>query len=149
MADLIRIDSNVPLALESGWEIKDSFKAKNTKVEFKGRTYLVQDKHILKYSGFEKFCRGLLGALACLFSLGFASIAKPVRRLFSKDVKMSKVVAYNEHAIELHAKLDEKRAALEGCNGTPNSQNARRRLRTQIQELEQEIADIPNDQPKA
>lgn len=147
MPNLIPIDSNVPAALESGWEVKDNFKDKNTKVEFNGRTYLVQDKHILKYSGFEKFCRGLLGALACLFSLGFASLAKPVRRLFSKDAKESKVFAYlqQKNSDELLSELREK------LKTTPTKKkNLRKRLEDKIGKLEEQkrIADVPNSAPQ-
>lgn len=94
MSEIIYLQSRSDIPTVRSWEDKQDFKKKNKTVTGKdGLEYTIEAKKIVKFSGLERFSRGILGILAVLFTLGISTLSRSVRRLFTKETKASRIFA--------------------------------------------------------
>jgi len=73
--------------LPDDWVESPKFESHNKIVEKEGRNYRIISKYERAYYTSERVGRGLLGTAAVVLSLGIALLFKPVRNLFTREIK--------------------------------------------------------------
>lgn len=81
------VKNTFDLKTSDEWNDADKFDSYNTVKTYKGREYRLISKKERYFSTIERIGRGVIGTLAVVCSLGLALLAKPVKKLFTKEKK--------------------------------------------------------------
>lgn len=93
MSRPIYIQNKSDVPQEKGWIDKKSFNKMGAIVKHNGHEYTNEVKQCVKYAGWERFIRVLIGLLSVLLSLGGSLASKNIRQLFYKEDKYSRTFA--------------------------------------------------------